>query len=101
MDGHVRNSLNQFEGALLQNSKSIFNELDKSHKEYTQHLVGSAQKIEEHTYQVEKAIEAALDNAIRIFAEKTVNILTYAIQTAQTAYSTANEVKSEVRNGRV
>lgn len=101
MDGHVRNSLTQFEGALLQNSKSIFNELDKSHKEYTQHLVGSAQKIEEHTYQVEKAIEAALDNAIRIFAEKTVNILTYAIQTAQTAYSTANEVKSEVRNGRI
>jgi hypothetical protein len=30
-----------------------------------------------------------------------VNILTYAVQTAQSAYGMANEAKDEVKNGRV
>ena len=63
--------------------------------------IASAQKIEEHTYQIEKAVEEELDRTIRIFAEKVVNILTYAVQTAQSAYGMANEAKDEVKNGRV
>lgn len=101
MDTHLRNSIGQFENVLRQNQDQLYRNLEKSQQEYSQQLITSAQKIEEHTFQIEQAVEQELDRTIRIFAEKIVNILTYAVQTAQSAYGMANEAKDEVRNGRV
>jgi predicted RecB family endonuclease len=101
LDNHLRTSSGQFENTLRQNQDQLHRTLEKSQQEYAQQLIASAQKIEEHTYQIEKAVEEELDRTIRIFAEKVVNILTYAVQTAQSAYGMANEAKDEVKNGRV
>jgi DNA-binding FrmR family transcriptional regulator len=100
IDGHLKNSINNFELALKKDAENFNKSLENSQHEYAQQLITSAQKIEEHTYQIEKAIEEELDRIIRIFAEKVVNIMTYAVQTAQSAYSTANDAKLELTNGR-
>ncbi len=101
LENHLRTSSGQFENTLRQNQDQLHRTLERSQQEYAQQLIASAQKIEEHTYQIEKAVEEELDRTIRIFAEKVVNILTYAVQTAQSAYSMASDAKDEVKNGRV
>ena len=97
-ENQLRQSNQNLENIIRQNSERLFRELESSQKDYTTKLSDSVNKMSEQIYKVDQAVEKALDDALRQFALKVTDICTYAIQTAQTAYQTANAVKEEVKN---
>lgn len=101
MDAHLRQGSTNVEVAIRQSSEKLYRELENSQRDYSQKLTESVTRMSDQLYVVEQSVEKALDEALREFAKKVTDICIYAVQTSQSAYGTATEVREEVRSGRI
>jgi hypothetical protein len=97
IDSHLKQGSTSIENTIKQNSQKLYTELQSSQENYSKRLNESVEKLNNQLYSVEEAVEKALDASLREFAKKVTDICVYAVQTAQSAYGTANELRQEIK----